>query len=64
VDLEPVSAKHLNELEQLVTQLLATMRKAKLTGDPIYTSLQAMEQTLGQSRRDRFDENHAEYVGY
>ena len=64
MDLEPVSVKHLNELEQLVTQLLAAMRKAKLSDDPIYASLQTLEQSLGQSRRDRFDQTHAEYSGY
>ena len=64
MDLEPVSIKHLNELEQLVTKLLATMRKAKLNEDPIYASLQALEQTLGESRRDRFDQTHAEYSSY
>ena len=64
MNLEPVSSKHINELEQLVTQLLATMRNAKLNEDPVYASLQALEQNLGQSRRDRFDETHAEYSSY
>jgi hypothetical protein len=64
VNLEPISSKHINELEQQVTQLLATMRKAKLNEDPVYALLQTLEQNLGQSRRDRFDETHAEYSSY
>jgi len=64
VNLAPVSSKHLSELEQLVSQVLATMRKAKLSDETIYATLQEFEQELGSTRRDRFDADNSEYSGY
>lgn len=64
MNLEPVDPKHRNEMEQLVSKLLATMRKAKVTDDPIYGSLQKLEQELGDARRLRFDADKSEYFGY
>ena len=59
-----LSIKHLSELEQQLTQLLKTMRSAKLNEDPIYTSLQLLEQKISRERRTRYDENNSEYHGY
>ena len=64
MDFDSVSTKHINELEQQISQILKTMRAAKLTQEPIYTSLQALEQELGEARRGRFDEQDSKYNGY
>lgn len=64
MDLNQVSIKHLGELEQQLTQLLKTMRSAKLSEEPIYSSLQLLEQQISQERRSRYDENNSEYHGY
>ncbi|MDX1990817.1 MAG: hypothetical protein SF029_00410 [bacterium] len=64
MNLEPVSTKHMNEMEQLVNQLLDTMRKAKLQDNPAYRSLQQLGQELGESRRNRFDSKHSQYSDY
>ena len=62
--LQDASPKHIMELEQQITGLLKTMRKAKIQAHPIYESLQALEQELGEARRSRFDDNTPEYKGY
>lgn len=59
-----VSIKHLGELEQQLTQLLKTMRSAQLSQEPIYSSLQLLEQKISKERRSRYDENNPEYHGY
>lgn len=64
MNLENVSSKTINTMEQLVNQLLETMRKAKLNDDPSYAVLQKMGQELGKVRRDRFDQKHSEYSDY
>jgi hypothetical protein len=64
VNLDHVSQKNRNEIEQLITKLLATMRKAKVTDDPLFTSLQKAEQELGDARRSTFDDDQSEYFGY
>lgn len=64
MDFETLSTKHCNELEQTITQLLKTMRNAKLQHLPLYTELQEMEKTLGDLRRNRYDQNNSKFVGY
>ena len=64
MDLDPVSQKHINELEHMTTQLLKTLRSAKLNELPLYTSLHEFEQALGKERRARFDKNDSNYSGY
>ena len=64
MDFDAVSIKHINELEQQITQVLKTMRSAKLQDHSIYSSLQELEQELGKARRSRYDEGNSEYVGY
>ncbi|MBZ0304084.1 MAG: hypothetical protein K8J31_30385 [Anaerolineae bacterium] len=64
MNLESISRKQLNELEHCVRELLVTMRKAKLQNDPLAESLQALEQQLGEARRERFDEANPEYHTY
>ena len=64
MDLSEISPKHCNELEQLITQMLKTMRNAKLQDSPLYAELQALEQSLGELRRDRYDEKNSKFVGY
>ncbi len=55
MDLDTVSTKHINELENLVKDLLTAMRKAKLQKDPLGEQLRQFEQELGDVRRQRFD---------
>jgi hypothetical protein len=64
MDLSNISSKHSNELEQLITQLLKTMRNAKLQDTPLYAELQLLEQSLGELRRNRYDEKNSKFVGY
>ena len=64
MELDPISSKHIGELEQMVHQLLLTMKKADLQGEPLFASLQEFERELEKTRRSRFDEGHSEYEGY
>lgn len=64
MDLSNISTKHSNELEQLITQMLKTMRNAKLQDSSLYAELQALEQALGELRRNRYDEKNSKFVGY
>ncbi len=64
MELGEVSIKQLSELEQQITQLLKTMRNAKLNEDDVYTQLQKFEQDISKERRERFDENNSRYNGY
>ncbi len=64
MDLNAVSPKHLNELEVMLRELLALMRKANLHDEPIAKSLQEFEHEVGQLRRARFDAANPEYTGY
>jgi hypothetical protein len=64
MNLEPVSQKHLNELEVMIRELLLVMRKANLHNEPIAKSLAEFEVEIGKVRRDRFDAANPEYSGY
>jgi len=64
VKFDTISPKQASEIEQQVSKLLNTLRKAKLFDEPIYMSLQELEQELGEIRRSRFDADHSEYSGY
>lgn len=64
MNLDTISPKHCNELEQMITQILKTMRSAKMQNLPVYLELQKLEQALGELRRSRYDENNSKFVGY
>jgi hypothetical protein len=64
MDLDSLTPKHSNELEQMITNLLKTMRSAKLQNLPVYAALQELEQELGEARRNRYDKNNSKYIGY
>lgn len=64
MNLENIPQKHMNELELLVRELLAVMRKAKIQDDPLVESLRSLEQELGEARRARFDKANSEYHTY
>lgn len=64
MNIDALSIKDLGKLEQQVTELLTTMRKTKLTNEPIYVLLQSFMQQLGEVRRQRFDADNTEYSGY
>jgi len=64
MDLGQVTIKDLGNIEQQLTQLLKTMRNAKLHEHPLYQTLQAFEQEISDERRDRYDDNNSRYDGY
>jgi len=64
VEIQNVSKKHLIELEQSVRHLLDMLKKTKLHQEPIVESLKALEQELGEARRQSFDAKNSEYHTY
>lgn len=64
MDFSSLSNKQCNDLEQQITELLKTMRRAKLQQYPLYASLQELEQALCETRRNRYDKNNSKYAGY
>lgn len=62
--IEALSQKQLSELETQVINLLVTLRKAKLTNQPIALMLKELEQELGDIRRERYDAANSDYAGY
>ena len=64
MNLETVSTKHLNELEQQTHELLIVLRKANLQTEDVYHALQQFELEVGRVRRARFDAANPEYSGY
>ena len=64
MNLENLSQKQLNELERRVSELLNTMRKARLQNDPLIEALKLLEHELGETRRERFDAANSEYHTY
>jgi hypothetical protein len=61
---EALSQKQLSELETQTLNLLATLRKAKLTHFPVALLLKELEQELGEIRRQRYDEENSNFIGY
>lgn len=64
MNVEHITPKHVNELEQLVRQLLVGMRKAKFHDDVLVEALRQLEAELGKARRAQFDTNNREYQGF
>jgi Zn-dependent M16 (insulinase) family peptidase len=64
MNFENVPQKHMNELELLVRELLAVMRKAKLQNESLEQALRQFEQELEDARRKRFDAVNSEYHTY
>ena len=64
INLEKLSQKQLNELEQCVRELLSVLRKTRIANEPLVTSLTLLEHNLGEIRRERFDQSNPEYQGY
>ena len=64
MNLETISRKQLNALEQQVRQLLLTIRSAKLQNDPLVEALKALAHELEQARCKRFDAVNSEYHTY
>lgn len=54
----------MNELEVLVRELRAVMRKAKLENESLEEALRLFEQELEEARRERFDAANTEYHTY
>lgn len=64
MNLETITQKQLNELEQQIRQLMGTMKKAKLQNSPFFESLQTLAQELETARHKHFDEVNSEYSSY
>jgi len=64
VNLENVSSKNLNDIEQLLVSLQLAMHKAGIKGEPINASLQEFKNELEKVRRARFDALNPEFSGY
>ena len=64
MQLETVSSKHINDLEQLALELMNVLRKAGLHNEPFAKGLHDFEDELGQARRARFDAANSEYASY
>lgn len=64
MNLDHVTTKNLNDIEQLLDALQAAMHKAGLKGEPINVSLQEFKRELEQVRRARFDAANPQFSGY
>lgn len=64
MNLDHVSSKNLNDIEQLLVTLQLAMHKAGIKGEPINASLQEFKNVLEQVRRTRFDAANPEFSGY
>jgi hypothetical protein len=64
MELETLSDKNLNELERLSRDLLAAIRKAKLSDSTLVNLLSTLERQAGEIRRARFDAGDSQYNGY
>lgn len=64
MELDQISQKRINELEQMTTQLVRTMKATKLNSLPLFGALQEFEQALENERRARYDDSHPAYRGY
>ena len=64
MDLDTVSLKLCNQLEQQITEILRTMRSARMHKHPLYEALEKFEQELAYTRRKQYDESHTEFSNY
>jgi hypothetical protein len=55
--------KQLGEIEQIGTQFLLVLKKAKLISLPIYVEVQQLVDAVGQERRRRYGEGDPGYLG-
>ena len=64
MNIEQMSPKYRNDLEQQTQQLLTTIRRAKLENAPLVEALNELQQELEQYRRKQFDSVNTEYHTY
>jgi predicted nucleic acid-binding Zn-ribbon protein len=64
MNLDTISRKQLNDLEQQVKQLLGTIHRAKLENIPLVEALQQLEHELEEARRAQFDSINSEFHTY
>ena len=64
MQLDSISSKRLNEIEQSIRELQILMRKASLQNEPVAKAIHDFEVELGKARRARFDAANPEYIGY
>ena len=64
MNLEAITRKQSNDLEQQIRQLMVTMRKARLHESSYFESLQTLAQELEKVRHEQFDDTNSEYSSY
>ncbi len=64
MNLDTISDKHLHEIERLTTELLETIRKAKVVEPPLIEMLRALKAQAEHLRRERYDAVNPEFRGY
>lgn len=64
MNLDTLSNKQLQSIEQAALELLTLLRQAKVKDDPILEALRQLEQETGRVRRERFDVANPEFRGY
>ena len=64
MNLDTISRKQLNDMEQQVKQLLGTIKRAKLENEPLVEALQQLEQELEEARHEQFDAINSEFHTY
>lgn len=64
MNLDHLSDKQLQSVEQATLELLAALRQAKVKDEPIIEALRQLEQEASRLRRERFDVSNPEFRGY
>jgi hypothetical protein len=64
MNLDTISDKHLHEIERLTTELLETIRKAKVAEPQLIEMLRTLKAQAEQLRRQRYDAVNPEFRGY
>lgn len=64
MNLDTLSNKQLQSIEQAALELLTLLRQAKVKDAPILEALRQLEQETGRVRRERFDVANPEFRGY
>lgn len=64
MDMEQISDKHLHDMERISRELIDVLRRAKLQDTPLMEMLLDLERDAGKLRRERFDADNTEYMGF
>ena len=64
MNLESLSNKQVNELEQLAKELLLAIKRAKVQDETLIHSLHTLEDEARKVRCERFDASNPQFKGY